>query len=113
MCNKFKKRLLSTTLAVLMLSGAVTVPVSVSADEVSEPTNQTVTQIEAGTYNSYIEGRDKISPAKDDITLNATSAVVDNEDVLLRDKDSIVCKGVNISKPIPESVCKITEKPVA
>lgn len=94
MCNKFKKRLLSTTLAVLMLSGAVTVPVSVNADEVSETTNQTVTQIEAGTYNSYIEGKDKISPAKNDITLNATSAVVDNEDVLLKSningKDALV-----------------------
>lgn len=84
MCNKFRKQLLASALALLILSGAVTVPVSVSADEVVETPEQTVTQVSVGTYNGYISDMADISPAKEDITLSAASAIADSEDVSLQ-----------------------------
>ncbi len=75
MCKNYKTRLLSSALAILMLSGVVSPAVNVNADDI-KPVQVVETETLSNSYNTYILDKSGFVSADKDILLNAADASV-------------------------------------
>ncbi len=93
MRKNFKLRLAALVLTFVMLATSV-LPVMVAADEVVTPSTDEIVESlpTLGDYNNYLSDKNGFKPAKNDITLDAQSAIRDEDITLetLKDKTALL-----------------------
>jgi len=98
MCKNNKIRILSSALAVFMLSGIFLPVATVGADNTLPAETLVATEVSNNSYNSYILDKADFVAANDDIILNADNALVSGDIVLesdVSDKTALVWKEGN------------------